>query len=181
MPPPSVRLQVRELGDPILRSVARPVENVQDPEIQELINDMIEKCIEIDGVGIAAPQVGKPLRLFIIASRPSPRYPQAPHMEPTAIINPSIIKTCPTEVSAWEGCLSIPGLRAQVVRPSWVETAYIDRNGECRVTTFKGFIARIFQHEFDHLEGKLFVDRADPLEMVTEKEYQRILKENPPV
>jgi peptide deformylase len=84
-------LQISQLGHPVLRKTAKEVKNVADTEIQALIDDMIATCLDVDGVGIAAPQVYRPLRLFIVASRPNARYPSAPAMEPVAMINPTIL------------------------------------------------------------------------------------------
>lgn len=170
-------LQISQLGHPILREKAKEVENVKDPAIQALIDDMISTCQDVDGVGIAAPQVYQPLRLFIIASKPSPRYPHAPDMEPTAIINPTIVSASEETEKGWEGCLSIPGIRGQVPRHKSVKVSFTNRNGEQEEKTFDDFVARVFQHEYDHIDGIVFLDRANPKDLITEKEYQRIVRE----
>lgn len=172
-------LQISQLGHPILREKSKRIENVRDPAIQALIDDMIRTCQDVDGVGIAAPQVYQPLRLFIIASKPSPRYPNAPDMEPTAIINPVVISTSDEKEADWEGCLSIPGIRGLVPRHKSVTVSYTNRDGEQVEKTFTDFIARIFQHEYDHIEGIVFLDRADSRTLVMEKEYQKILRAMP--
>jgi peptide deformylase len=168
-------LQISQLGHPVLREVCRPVSDVQSAELQELIDDMIATCAEANGVGIAAPQVYQPLRLFIVASRPNPRYPQAPLMQPTAMINARFAPVGSTMVEDWEGCLSIPGLRGRVSRHQVVDVTYLDRGGERRSMRLEGFVARIFQHEYDHIDGVVFTDRADPHSFVTEREFQRLL------
>lgn len=168
------RLRISELGQPVLRARARDVESLSDPELQTLIDDMIRTCREVDGVGIAAPQVDRSLRLFIVASAPNPRYPQAPAMEPLAMINPQVLWTSDEMVEDWEGCLSIPGLRGVVPRHRVITVSFFHRDGRRDERTFDGFLARIVQHEFDHIEGHVFVDRTDPRKLATEREYRRI-------
>jgi peptide deformylase len=127
------------------------------------------------GVGIAAPQVARSLRLFIVASHPNPRYPDAPMMPPSAVINPRILQVSEEMVKGWEGCLSVPNLRGFVPRHQWIEVDYCDRKGREIRQVFRDFVARIFQHEYDHLEGILFLDRlASPADLYSEEEYQKI-------
>jgi peptide deformylase len=169
-------LQVALLGNPIIRTKAEEVKNIKKKEIQKLIDDMIATVMDVDGVGIAAPQVYKPLRIFILASHPNPRYPNAPKMKPTAIINP-VFKKCSDEKDKdWEGCLSIPGVRALVPRSKQIEVEYSDRKGKKITTAYSGFVARIFQHEYDHLDGIVFLDRLDSTkDIYMEKEFQKII------
>lgn len=170
-------LQVAQLGNPILRKKTKQITNINDSQIQQLIDDLINTVKDIDGVGIAAPQVFQPIRLFILASHPNPRYPNAPKMKPTAIINPKIISKSNKLIKDWEGCLSIPGIRALVPRSSNIKVRYQNRDGIQHTKIFKGFIARIFLHEHDHLEGIMFLDRViNTKDIVTEKEYQKLLK-----
>ncbi len=165
---------VIELGDGRLRQWARPVGPVEDPGLQSLIDDLLATVVLKNGVGIAAPQVASGLQLFIVASRPNPRYPQAPTMEPTAMINPRILSHSHDQVKGWEGCLSVPGLRGLVPRYRAIEVTYLDRDGQRHQQYFQDFIARIFQHEYDHLQGKVFLDRVeDPQDILTEAEYQQ--------
>lgn len=166
-------LKVALIGNSILRTPASPVYNVHDPEIQRLIDDMIATCKESNGVGIAAPQVYRSLRLFIVASKPNARYPNAPSMEPTAIINPDVLESSDELENGWEGCLSIP-LRGIVSRHKSIRVAFINRSGQRVEQRFEGFIARVFQHEFDHINGTLFVDRAHPLTLCSEEEFAKI-------
>ncbi|MCZ6555911.1 MAG: peptide deformylase, partial [Candidatus Dadabacteria bacterium] len=109
-------LEIAELGHPILREMAAQVKNLEDEEIQNFIDNLIATAIEANGVGIAAPQVYESKRIFIISSRPNERYPNAPEMEPTAIINPEILSFSKEKEKDWEGCLSIPGIRGLVPR-----------------------------------------------------------------
>lgn len=156
--------------------MAKTVTNVNDPAIQTLIDNMIYTCTESGGVGIAAPQVGHSLNIFIIASKPNDCYPDAPIMEPTAIINPVITSDTGETEDGWEGCLSIPGIRGIVTRHKSVTVSFTNRNGVREERRFDGFVARVFQHEYDHLIGTVFLDRANTSTFVTDKEYRRILK-----
>ena len=168
-------LEIIELGHPILRQTAQPILNIQDQEIQTLIDDLLLTVKQTNGVGIAAPQVARSCQLMIVASRPNPRYPTAPEMEPTAILNPRILSHSTETVIGWEGCLSIPGMRGKVPRYQAIEIEYLDRNGTLQKMEMTDFVARIFQHEFDHFNGVVFLDRVETKALVTEKEYQRQL------
>jgi peptide deformylase len=170
--------QIAQLGQPVLRGVAAKVADPTGPVVQALIEDMLVTVADANGVGIAAPQVFEPLSLFIVSSHPNPRYPHAPVMEPTAIINPEIIRVSEEKESGWEGCLSIPGLRGLVPRHRRIGVRYQTRTGEQREEQYEDFLARVFQHEYDHLQGVLFIDRLKSTrDLVTEKEYFRILQE----
>ena len=167
-------LEIVQLGHPILRTQAQYVENIQDQHIQNLVDDLMATVGQANGVGIAAPQVAESYRLFIVASRPNPRYPHAPTMEPTAMINPKILAHSTETAKGWEGCLSIPGIRGLVPRYQIIEVEYSDRNGKQQKQELTDFVARIFQHELDHLDGIVFLDRMDTtLDLVTEQEYQK--------
>ena len=165
---------VIELGDSRLRSQAQPIRDITDPTLQHLIDDLLATAAAKNGVGIAAPQVAEGVQLFIVASRPNPRYPQAPHMEPLAMINPQIYSHSDDVVKDWEGCLSVPGRRGLVPRYREIEVTYVDRNGHEHRQYLQDFVARIFQHEYDHLQGKVFLDRVEHLEdILTEMDYQK--------
>jgi peptide deformylase len=168
-----------QLGNPTLRQKAAWVEDVHDPAIQQLIDDLIATVAKANGVGIASPQVAQAYRLFIVASRPNARYPHAPHMEPTAMINPQIVSHSSEVVKDWEGCLSVPGIRGLVPRYQAIEVEYTDRYGNLQRQKLTNFVARIFQHEFDHLDGVIFIDRVQStFEMITEQEYQKLVSSN---
>jgi peptide deformylase len=172
-------LPVIELSNPILRQKASFVENIHHQRIQKLIDNLMATVAKANGVGIAAPQVTESSRLFIVASRPNPRYPNAPEMEPTAMINPSILAHSTEVVKGWEGCLSIPGIRGLVPRYETIEVEYIDRNGKPQKQEFTDFGARIFQHEHDHLDGIVFLDRLEStVDIITEQEYQKLVDNN---
>lgn len=171
-------LEIAQLGNPILRQRSEPVENVTDKSIQRLINSLVATAAQADGVGIAAPQVMHSRRLFVVASRPNPRYPNAPSMEPTAMINPKMLSYSTEIVKDWEGCLSIPGLRGLVPRYQAIEVEYTDRQGERQQQELTDFVARIFQHELDHLNGILFIDRIESdRDLFAEQEYQRYINQ----
>ena len=163
-----------KLGNPILRQKAVVVENVQDEKIQNLIDELITSVVQANGVGIAAPQIATSYRLFIVASRPNARYPHAPEMQPTAMINPQIVAHSSEMINDWEGCLSVPGIRGLVPRYQTIEVEYTDRNGSSQKQELTDFIARIFQHEYDHLEGLVFLDRVENnQDLISEEEYQK--------
>lgn len=172
-------LPIIQLGNSILRQKATEVEDIQDETIQKLIEDLMATVSEANGVGIAAPQVAQSYRVMIVASRPNPRYPHAPHMEPTAMINPRIIAHSSTMIKDWEGCLSIPGIRGLVPRYEAIEVEYTDRNGKIQRQLLTNFVARIFQHEYDHFDGIVFLDRLESnLDIVTDHEYQKLIVHN---
>ncbi|MBT9317032.1 peptide deformylase [Leptothoe spongobia] len=165
---------VIELGDDRLRSQANPIQLIDDPQLQQLIDDLLRTTAAKNGVGIAAPQVAEGLQLFIVASHPNPRYPQAPVMEPTAMINPHLLSHSEDLVYGWEGCLSVPGQRGFVPRYREIEVTYLDRHGQEHHQYLQDFVARIFQHEYDHLQGIVFLDRIqDSQDILTETDYQR--------
>ncbi len=171
--------QIAQLGNPILREKSQPVEDIFNPQIQKLIDDLIATAAKFNGVGIASPQVSESYRLFIVASRPSLRYPHAPSMEPTAIINPKIISHSEEIVKDWEGCLSVPGIRGLVPRYQEIKIEYTNRNGEIQQQILTDFVARIFQHEYDHLDGMVFLDRVEnTYELISEDEYQKQVNQN---
>ena len=176
-PSKTQKSSVYQLGDPTLRKIAEPITNVEDNEIQQLIDEMLTTLQESKGVGLAAPQIGRSLQLVIIASRTNNRYPNAPQMEATAMINPQIISHSPEIAKDWEGCLSVPMIRGLVPRYREIEVEYTDRQGDRQTAKLTDFVARIFQHEYDHLQGKVFLDRVETnLDLISEPEYYKILK-----
>jgi len=168
--------QIAQLGQPVLRRETGLVDDPADPVLQALIDDMLATMTEVGGVGIAAPQVYEPLRLFIVASRPNPRYPHAPTMEPTAMLNPEILWQSDEAEKGWEGCLSVPGIRGLVPRSLCVGVRYLSRTGEVREEELSGFIARVVQHEYDHISGMVFLDRVTTNhDLISEREYLRLV------
>jgi peptide deformylase len=167
--------QIAQLGHPVLRA---PVEQVTFPlsgAIRSLVADMLETMRDANGVGIAAPQVYDSKAIFIVASRPNPRYPTAPLMDPEVVINPEIIERSAEMVKGWEGCLSIPGIRGEVPRHKRIKVCYSTTEGTRIEREFHDFVARIFQHEDDHLHGIVFLDRLEsPRDVITEREFQKL-------
>jgi peptide deformylase len=171
-------LSIAQLGEPILRQRAQEINDLRQPHIQRLIDDLIKTVKSAQGVGIAAPQVDLPYRLIIVASRPNSRYPKAPKMTPTPMINPEIMAHSDELVKDWEGCLSVPGVRGLVPRYREIEIKYLTRKGKVKTQVFGDFVARICQHEIDHLEGIVFTDRVETeAELITEEEYQKLVEE----
>jgi len=145
-------LTVRTYGDPILRRRAEPVGEVT-PEIRAILRDMIDTMYREVGVGLAAPQVGISLRLMVVDDEKG--------RGPRALVNPEIVDQG-GRVVAEEGCLSIPGIFAPVARAEWVRLEAQDEEGQPVTVETKGLYARVIQHEMDHLDGVLFIDRLDP-------------------
>jgi peptide deformylase len=167
--------QIAQLGHPVLRAPAAIVELPATASYRSLVDDMLATLLDAGGVGIAAPQVYESLAMFILASRPNPRYPDAPSMEPEIVINPEIVERSGEMVKGWEGCLSIPGIRGEVPRHRRIRVRYQTLEGQSVEREFSDFVARIFQHEDDHLRGVVFLDRLEcTRDVITEKEYQKL-------
>lgn len=149
-------------GQPILRKEAEDITK-DYPGLQELIQDMYETMRKADGVGLAGPQVGLPIRLFVIDLDPvkedNPQYAGFLH----AFINPQILETSEETENMEEGCLSLPGIHENVRRPKSIHVTYFDENWTEHDEWIDGFFARVFQHEYDHLDGTLFVDHLSSL------------------
>jgi peptide deformylase len=170
-------MEIREFGDPVLREAARPVtpEELAGAEVQRLIDDMIETMRAANGAGLAAPQVGVPLRIAVIEVREgNPRYPYKPPIPLTVLVNPELTPLDDATFATNEGCLSMPNVRGDLERFENVEVRYLDREGEPHSETRRGLTAGTFQHEVDHLDGILFVDRmADMSSLSTWAEFER--------
>jgi len=162
-------LKVAKLGHPITRAVAQPVplEAIQTKEFQGFIDDMIETIHEYDGVGLAATQVHVPAQIAVLEVQGNPRYPRAPEVPLTVLINPKIVSASKERVEDWEGCLSVIDFRGKVPRHREVKVQAYDREGKPLQFTAKDFHARVIQHECDHLNGKVFLDRMPSLETLT--------------
>ncbi len=154
-------LTILQRGEPVLAQVAPPVNDINCDKIKQLIADLKLAVAEAKGVGIAAPQVGESLRLFLMCSAPSERYPDAPLLPISVIINPEILKTSEQQEVGREGCLSVKGKRALVARYTSIEVSYLDEVGTKYSKTLTDFLARIFQHELDHLDGITFIERLN--------------------
>lgn len=157
-----MKYPVTVYGDPLLRKKAKKVEK-DDPKLKEIIENMWETMYYSDGVGLAAPQVGMSIRLFVIdAKSGADEEPELADFK-KVFINPEIIETSGDEWVMNEGCLSLPEIREDVSRQNEVRLKYFDENFVEHEEIFKGFAGRVIQHEYDHLEGKLFIDYLSPL------------------
>lgn len=166
--------QIAQLGHAVLRTPARPVELPASNTLRAFVEDLMATMLDSDGVGIAAPQVYESLQIFIVASRPNPRYPDAPTMEPEIVVNPEIVWLSDEVVKGWEGCLSIPGIRGHVPRPRQIRARYQTLDGVEVERDFEDFVARVFQHEDDHLRGIVFLDRLESnRDIITEREFHK--------
>lgn len=162
--------EIVTLPEPILRRKARPVTNF-GPELQELVDDMIQTMREAPGVGLAAPQINIPLRLFV-AEWGDDEDEEAPK-KTYVLVNPEIKRISRETVIGVEGCLSIPGYLGEVERAEEVTLQAFNRRGQKMRVKAKGWLARIFQHEFDHLNGDLFIDKAERVwQQPEDEEYE---------
>lgn len=176
--------KIAQMGEPVLRRVARPlsVEELRSPAIQSLIDDMIDTMHDADGAGLAAPQVYESVQLCVIEIQKNPRYPDALDIPLTVLVNPVVTPAVDSPVDAlaeedsiamFEGCLSVTGMRGQVVRPRRVRVQALDRHGKPLDFVWEGVRASVVQHETDHLKGVLYVDRADSKTLTFLREYER--------
>ncbi|HEV8641563.1 MAG TPA: peptide deformylase [Methylomirabilota bacterium] len=154
-------LKVARLGHPVLRQKAQPVpvETVRSPEVQRFIDDMIETMREYDGAGLAANQVHALQQIAVIEVQANPRYPDAPLIPLMVVINPVVTPLTEDMEEGWEGCLSVPDMRGVVPRYTAVRLQCLDREGAGVELTAKDFFARVIQHEADHLDGIVYLDR----------------------
>ena len=158
-------LKVARLGHPVLRQVARPVpvDAIRAPETQRFIDDLIETMREYDGAGLAANQVHTPQQICVIEVLSNPRYPDAPEIPLTVVINPVVTPLTDEMEDGWEGCLSVPEMRGLVPRHTAVRLTCHDRDGQRVDLIAKDFFARVVQHETAHLQGVVHVDRMRDL------------------
>jgi peptide deformylase len=155
-----MKLEIAQLGQPILRQVAVELsaEEIHSPEFQRFLDDMLETLHEEKGAGLAGPQVFASKRVFLAAVRTPPSADESPGVE--VFINPRIISRSPGQSLAWEGCLSFSELLVLVPRHRQLRVEYLDRQGQPQARDLEGFPARVVQHEQDHLDGILTLDRA---------------------
>lgn len=165
-------LKVARLGHPVLRRKARMLtkEEIRSERMQRLIDDMIETMREYHGVGLAAPQIHVSKQIFVCEAQKNPRYPDAPRIPLTVVINPSVTKKDGRREDLWEGCLSIPDLRGVVARAYALRLEGLDRYGEKLIMDAEGFFARVIQHEWDHLQGHVYLDRMEDFRTLTHLE-----------
>ncbi len=155
--------EILKMGDPRLLRVAQPVREFGTPALKTLIADMFETMAAANGAGLAAPQIGIDLQLVIFGYTSNVRYPEAPPVPPTVLINPVITPLDEEVVNGWEGCLSVPGLRGVVPRHARIRYAGFDPEGRPIEREADGFHARVVQHECDHLIGRLYPTRMTDL------------------
>ncbi len=162
-------LKVARLGHPVIRQTAAPVPEgwCGRDEARGLIDSMVETMREYSGVGLAAPQVHVPIRVAVIEIKSNARYPEAPEIPLTILINPKIVKSSVETSADWEGCLSVPDMRGRVDRALRCEIESLDEKGCARLISAEGFFARAIQHEIDHLDGKVYLDRMSDLSTLT--------------
>lgn len=174
----AVRKIIR-MGHPALRRPARevPRHDIGRDAMHRLVADMIDTLHDYGGIGLAAPQINEGIRLAIVEiAGDGSRDGRRPRLPLTVCVNPSIEVLNPDAAGYWEGCLSVPGLRGFVERPQHIRVDYTNLRGEAESITAEGFLATVFQHEFDHLDGKLYVDHIrDPRKLVFEDEYVRYI------
>lgn len=174
----STNIKIAKLGEKILRKKAKKIKDIRSEETKKIISIMINTLKKSNGVGLAAPQISISKQIMIISSKPNDRYPNAPLMEELVLINPKIIKTSKSKNKDWEGCLSIPGIRAKVPRYNKIKVKYKTLENKKKTIVFKDFIARIFQHEYDHLIGLAYIDRVKSnKDIISEEVYLKKIKE----
>lgn len=173
-------LKIAQIGEPVLRQRAEhiPIEELQSARIQSFIDDLIETMRDARGAGLAANQVFMPLRICAIEVRDNPRYPYKPNYPLTVLVNPELVivgsKPAGESFSNFEGCLSVPNLRGRVRRACAVRVRALNRHGEPITIDVRGLTAGTFQHELDHLDGVLFVDKLeDPRSLCTWEAFER--------
>lgn len=172
--------KIAQIGHPVLRQRARELsrEELASPEIQRFIDDLVETMRDANGAGLAAIQVYEPIRICAIEVGENPRYPYKPKIPLTILVNPTIEPLSSESFLNYEGCLSVPNLRGRVRRSAHVRVRAWDRNGAPIDRVVKGISAGTFQHEVDHLDGKIFVDRIeDPTTLATWDNFDRYGRE----
>ena len=173
-------LAITTVGDPVLRERARDVspEDLRSDDVQAFIDDLIETKRAAHGAGLAANQVGDLRRIAVVEVEPdNPRYPYKPPFPLTVLVNPELEPVGDETIEVNEGCLSVPDVRGTLPRHARVRVRFLDRDGDARELEVSGLTAGTFQHEVDHLNGVLFVDRADPRTVTTWEQYDRTHRE----
>ena len=168
--------KIATLGHPVLREVARKLtrEELASPKVQTFIDDLVETMHDANGAGLAANQVYEPIRICAIEVRNNPRYPYKPNFPLTILVNPEVVPTSDDTFMNYEGCLSVPNLRGEVRRFTGVKVRAWDRHGKDVELDVKGLTAGTFQHEVDHLDGKVFLDRVeDTRTLATWADFER--------
>lgn len=168
--------KIAVVGSPVLRSVARPLtrEELLSPPMQRFIDDLVETMRDANGAGLAANQIYEPIQICAIEVKDNPRYPYKPNVPLTVLVNPEITPLTHETFENYEGCLSVPDLRGVVERVTEIRVRAWDRHGNELETLVRGLTAGTYQHEVDHLHGKLFLDRVrDTTTLCTWREFER--------
>ena len=167
--------KIAQIGHPVLRQRAREVtrEELAQPATQQFIDDLVETMRDASGAGLAAIQVHEPIRVAAVEVRNNPRYPYKPEIPLTILVNPVLTPVGDEQFENYEGCLSVPNLRGRVKRFVHLRVQAWDRSGNPIDEVVHGLKAGTYQHEVDHLNGKIFVDRADPSTFATWTEFER--------
>jgi peptide deformylase len=168
--------EILHVGNPLLRERSRELSSAElaSPEVQQLIDDLVDTMRAANGAGIAAPQIGELVRIATIEVTHNPRYPYKPRIPLTVVVNPVVEFLDDEVVEVNEGCLSVPNMRGNVMRRVNIRVTYLDRDGNQHVEIKRGLTAGTFQHELDHLDGVLFLDRVhDTRSLTTWEQFER--------
>ena len=167
-------IAIQHVGSSIIRSVSQPAQDMN--QARSVVDRLVIKLRQLKGAGLAAPQIGVPLRIHIIEVQKNELFPNRPEVPLIVMINPEVIIPPCSQVTEWEGCFSVPGYAGRVPRHETVHAKWLDYDGNTCEETFHGYPARVVQHEFDHLNGAVYLDRMpDMLTLATTENYM-ILK-----
>ncbi len=170
-----MKQEIVQLGASILRNKAKIINNFETPELITIIDNLLSTLKYSEGVGLAAPQINQSCCILVIASKPTTRYPNASVMQPVIMVNPTFKVLSEKQQQDWEGCLSIHGIRALVSRYQSILVNYQDVKGNKQQLELEGFVARIFQHEYDHLQGLVYLDRVENnKDIISETEFFKL-------
>ena len=153
--------KILKLGNPMLREVAKPIDTFDTPKLYQLMEDMKDTMIANQGAGLAAPQIGILKRVIIFGFKSNSRYPDSEPIPFTILLNPTYELLSPQRDHDWEGCLSVPGMRGMVPRYQHIKYSGYDLLGNAIIREVKDFHARVLQHELDHLDGNLYIDKIE--------------------
>lgn len=166
-------IKIEHVGASIIRSTSLPSENLD--EAREVVDRLIVKLRNLKGAGLAAPQIGIPLRIYIIEVQKNELFPNRPEIPLITMINPEVSFPGEEMLTEWEGCFSVPGYAGRVPRYAVADVKWTDYNGAVREETFHGYAARVVQHEYDHLNGNVYLDRLpNMLEFATTENYLKL-------
>lgn len=170
-------LKIAQIGAPILRQKALEVEFPLNETYKLLYESLLLTLSELGSIGLAAPQINAQSKIIVISSRPNKVYPNEPILEPIIMFNPKLIKASDLFDKYWETCFSIPGIRGSVKRSKEIELEYYDIEGNKQYLVLTNMAARVFQHEYDHLDGILYLDRLESnIDIISEEEYQKMIR-----